>query len=174
MTWFAIRTKPQKERITARDLDRRAIEVFYPHVRVRRNRKKRGVTIVEWVERPYYPRYLFANTCRDNIRIINGMASVTRVVSFGDEEPIPIPDALMALLAAGARKGGLMGARDEVARKRFQAAESVRFDPGSPLARLVGKVVEDDGSLDVKVLLQIMGSEREVTAPATALRRIAA
>jgi len=173
MTWFAIFTKPTQERAAARDLGRIAVKAFYPHVKVRRNRKKRGVTIVEWVERPYYPRYVFANTCLGNIWGINEMASVITVVSFNGT-PIAIPDPVMALLAAGANEKGLMGARDEVTRKRFEAAETVRFDPGSPLACLVGRIVEDDGSRDVKVLLTMMGSEREVKAPATALQSLAA
>lgn len=164
MKWFAVQTRPQREKAAALELRRNGLTVFYAWDRVRRNRKRGRIKVTEWIEKPHFPGYVFARVGLGDVYRVNQAVNVLRIVSFRGA-PIAIPDPVMAVIMAGANAEGLMGARDLVARKRFEAAQHVKFKPDGPLAGLMARVLNDDGKT-VRVLVTMLGSEREIaTSP---------
>jgi transcription antitermination factor NusG len=130
--------------------------------------------VTQWLAEPYYPRYLFADCSLSDIHKINANRYVSRVVQFG-EKPSIIPDDVMTIIMAGGRSDGLMGSKDEIARARFKAAETVKFVHGSPMAGVIARIIADDGQRDVQVLvMNLMGADREMKVPASSLELVTA
>lgn len=130
-----------REEAAADDLRRRGFAVFYAWDRVRRNRRRGRNVITEWVRRAHFPGYVFVEALPVDLWRVLSASGVLRVVSF-DGAPVAIPEPAMSAIMAGADPDGRMGARDEVARKRFEAAQRVRFKADGPLAGLLATVFE--------------------------------
>lgn len=170
MIWCAVQCHGSFERFANRALRSIGLYTFYPVERLTRYRGRGFRRITETIERAYYPRYLFAlmNPDRDWPRI-NRAFGVVRVLAYGGA-PIAIPGDAMRLIMTGADERGVMGSRDLVSRKRFEAASKVKFRPGSPFVGFVAEVVRDDGGTrDVQMLLSIFGAPTHVSAPASSL-----
>jgi len=93
VSWYAIRSKPNKEEFLARQLDSYGIEMFYPRIRVTPvNPRARKVV-------PYFPNYLFVHLDLDvtNISALRWMPGASGLVSF-DGEPASVPDLLIGAL----------------------------------------------------------------------------
>lgn len=171
--WFAVMTHPRRERAAAQEVNALELRSFYPWVKVRKNRRRGRQVITEWIEEPYYPRYVFADCRLDDIHKVNAIRYVSRVVAFGNK-PASIPDGIMRVIMAGASSAGMMGSKDEVSRQRFEAAQQVKFVSGSPMQGVLARILKDQGARDVQVLLSMMGSERELTVPASSIEAVAA
>ena len=93
LSWYAMRSKPNKESFLASQLQSNEVEVFFPVLRVKpvnpRSRK----------ERPYFPNYLFVHVDLDEVNIsdLRWMPGASGLVSF-DGAPASVPDALIATL----------------------------------------------------------------------------
>ncbi len=57
--WYAVRAKPRKEEAAAAKLARAGYWPWYAFDRVRRRRRRGNVYVVEWVNQPHYPGYVF-------------------------------------------------------------------------------------------------------------------
>lgn len=91
--WYAVRSKPSKEVMAARLLDRANIEVYVPQAKLYRGGTKRPVLA------PFFPGYLFcrfapASPAPNLVRYTYG---VLYIVGAG-EEIWPVPDDLIASL----------------------------------------------------------------------------
>lgn len=161
--WYAVHTRAQMEERAFVELKRLGLDVFYPFTRVRRRRRKAGTTtmIVEWVDRPFFSRYLFVGLDHEGqIGIVNAEATVSTIVTLGGV-PMRIPEIIIDRLMALTDDRGLVGAVDLTARPLLTAGTEVRLKSDHPLAGVVGEVVRDAGS-EVVVLLQMLGAAREV------------
>jgi transcription antitermination factor NusG len=173
MTWFAVMTHPKRERAASLEIKSLELGAFYPWTKVRRNRRRGRDAVTEWIEVPYYPRYVFADCRLDDIHRVNDIRYVSRVVAFGGK-PVSVPDPVMQIIMAGANVEGLMGSKDHVSRERFRVAEQVKFSAGTPMAGVIARILHDDGQRDVSVLVMgLMGSDRELRVPAASLERAA-
>ena len=79
--WYLIYAKPRQEKTAVDNLLRQAYEVYFPQIRVTRNRNSvRKVTI-----EPLFPRYLFIrlDAHTDNWAPIRSTMGVTALVRFG-------------------------------------------------------------------------------------------
>jgi transcription antitermination factor NusG len=170
--WFAIMAHPRREQDASREVKSLGLVTFYPWIRVRKNRRQGKQVVTQWLAEPYYPRYLFADCLLDDVHRVNDIRYVSRVVSFGGK-PASIPAPVMSVIMAGANSEGLMGSKDQVSRARFEAAEKVSFVSESPLRDVIARILKDDGGTDVQVLVMMMGSEREMTVPASSLKQAA-
>jgi transcriptional antiterminator RfaH len=92
--WYAVHTKPRKERQVRCYLESRGIEAYLPTLPVPSRRRPR-----EAREEPFLARYLFAHLDLRSVPLssINWSPGVNRVVSFGGE-PAVVPDAVIAWL----------------------------------------------------------------------------
>jgi len=93
ISWYAIRSKPNKEDFLAGQLESYGVEIFFPRVRVTPvNPRARKL-------RPYFPSYLFVHVdlAVVNISVLRWMPGASGLVSF-DGDPASVPDVLIAAL----------------------------------------------------------------------------
>jgi transcriptional antiterminator RfaH len=93
VSWYAVRSKPNKEDFLARQLEASKVEVFFPRLRVNPvNPRARKL-------RPFFPNYLFVHVDLDEIKAstLRWMPGASGLVSF-DGQPAPVPDPLIAAL----------------------------------------------------------------------------
>lgn len=93
VSWYAIRSKPNKEDFLAGQLEAYGVEVFYPRIFVKTvNPRARKV-------RPYFPSYLFVHVDLEKVSTstLRWMPGAVSLISF-DGEPAPVPDLLIATI----------------------------------------------------------------------------
>ncbi|MGE5378440.1 MAG: transcription termination/antitermination protein NusG [Bacteroidota bacterium] len=93
VSWYVIRSKPNKEEFLAEQLSSYGIRVFYPRIRVKTvNPRARKL-------KAYFPSYLFVNADLETISIstLHWMPGAVNLVSF-DGEPASVPDMLIAAI----------------------------------------------------------------------------
>ncbi|NWG07465.1 MAG: hypothetical protein HXY35_12350 [Chloroflexi bacterium] len=93
ISWYAVRSKPNKEDFLAGQLDSYGIEVFYPRIHVTPVNPRARKFL------PYFPNYLFVHVDLDvvNISTLRWMPGASGLVSF-DGEPASVPDVLIGTL----------------------------------------------------------------------------
>jgi hypothetical protein len=166
MQWFAATSKPNGERTAYERLCEERVICWYPRHRthvLRHRRDGHSKPTRVWVEKPAYPRYLFLHV--DTDRLWLARRCKVALVRFG-EYPEPIPHPIMDVLRAGSDDTGLLASKIEVARARFQAMQQVRYPEGHPYRDLMVRVIEDDGSDFIRVMLTIFNSTHETTIAA--------
>lgn len=170
-TWHAVMTKAGCEAKADLEIRRLGFMTFYPFEKVRQKRKipNRNAHQIVDVERPLYPRYLFA-LVRDgqSVRPINDAAPVSCIVSTKGA-PLRIPDATITLLMDRCGEDGLYRHRDAVARERLAVGVPVRFLEGGPFYGLVATVAADLGK-SIRVTMQMFGVPMKVTTTLENLR----
>lgn len=162
--WYALHTKPRKERMVRDALVNRGLEVMYPVLPAQR-RSRRSLA-----EAPFFPRYLFARLDFDVIPLssINWMQGMTGVVCFGGE-PTVVADEVIRWLRArveeaarGDYHGGLPlvpEARMRVVAGPLKGMEAI-FDRRVP------------GEERARVLIQLLGQLRSCEIPLSWLEQI--
>jgi len=144
--WYALYTKPKKERQVNTLLKGQGIETYLPTVRRKVRRRDRPDRIV------YFPCYLFARidfkaTPRSSIAWMPG---VRRIVSLG-EQPAAVADEIVELIRER------LGEIEEVAYGRLRKGDRVRIRSG-PLRDLEAIFDAPLSSADrVRILLDVMG-----------------
>jgi transcription antitermination factor NusG len=152
--WYALRSKPRKEEVVWKQIRSQGFEVYYPRLRVNpvnpRSRKLR----------PYFPGYLFVFADLDDVgvSVFQWMPHSIGLVSFGGE-PAAVPENLIHALrkrvdeisaAGGEIFDGLHpGDVVRISEGPFRGYEAI-FDARLP------------GSERVRVLLELLGSQRRV------------
>lgn len=92
-SWYAMRSKPNKEDFLAGQLQAHGVEVYFPVLRMKPvNPRARKV-------RAYFPNYLFVHVNLDvvNVSDLRWMPGASGLVSF-DGMPASVPDSLIAAL----------------------------------------------------------------------------
>ena len=122
LSWYAMRSKLNKENFLADQLQAHGVEVFFPTLRVNPvNPRARKV-------RSYFPNYLFVHVDLDAINVsdLRWMPGASGLVSF-DGEPASVPD----LLIAGIKKQvELFNETMKDQQKNFQHGDSVLIQEG--------------------------------------------
>lgn len=93
VSWYVIRSKPNKEEFLAGQLSAYGVKVFYPRIRVKTvNPRARKL-------KAYFPSYLFVNVDLEVVGIstLHWMPGAVNLVSF-DGEPAPVPDLLISAI----------------------------------------------------------------------------
>ena len=93
LSWYVIRSKPNKEEFLAGQLRAQGLEFYYPVLYVKPvNPRSRKI-------RPYFPSYLFVHVDLDliNVSDLKWTPGASGLVSF-DGEPAPVPDLLVDTL----------------------------------------------------------------------------
>jgi transcriptional antiterminator RfaH len=144
--WYALYTKPKKERQVDALLREQGIETYLPTVQRKARRRDRPDRVV------YFPCYLFArldlgDTPRSSIAWMPG---VRHIVSFG-ERPAAVADEIVELL-----RGRLEGI-EETGYGDLKQGDRVRITSG-PLRELEAIFDQPLSAADrVRVLLDVMG-----------------
>jgi len=153
--WYVVQTQQRREAQAARELANQAFEVFLP----RYQKKCRHTRKVTLVATPLFPNYLFVrlDPQRQRWRSINGTRGVIRVIASQDG-PIPVPDALIAILHTRLDPQGFVTMS---LRPDFVPGDAIRIRSGS-FAEAVGLF---DGFRDhdrIAVLLELLGGRVRV------------
>lgn len=154
LKWYALRSKPRKEEVVWRQVTTGGYEVYYPRIRVHpvnpRSRKFRA----------YFPGYLFVSVDLEDVglSVFKWMPHTLGLVSFGGE-PAIVPENLVHAIrkrveeineAGGEVFDGLKsGDKVTISDGPFEGYEAI-FDARLP------------GSVRVRVLLELLGSQRQV------------
>jgi len=118
--WYALYTKPHKERHVSSFLQSRGFETYLPTIQVRKN----GTRKTE----PFFSCYLFVRLNPDaGLSSVRWTPGLRRIVSFGDEPPV-VPDHAISLIQ---RRVAEMGELD-YSGSRFQPGDRLRIT-GGPL-----------------------------------------
>lgn len=153
--WYATFTLPQNEKSVVRHLDLREVESFLPTydtVRVWRNRQRVKITL------PLFPTYLFVRIGRAERRRVLECPGVLQIVGT-HREPLPLPDAEIALL------------RDGVERKRVEpfrelvVGERVRIKQGV-MKGVEGTLVRKHPSLRFVLTIQMINQHASIQVDA--------
>jgi transcription antitermination factor NusG len=174
MKWYAVMTAPRAEELANRNLKRLGFWTFYPHQRVRRRRKRANLDqyLVEWVNMPYYSRYLFLGLRPgEGLYRVNQADGVATVVYSG-ETPLEVPQPIMEQIIAMADDNGQVGTRDETGRRRFVPGQYVRVLDKSPLEGLSAQIALDNGK-EIRLWVSMLGGKRQVAVAPDAVAEIA-
>lgn len=166
--WWAVRTRTQREEKANTDLKRAGFSTFYPIRKIRRLRARKHGHVAEWVQRPFFPGWLFVEAKGDALHLVLGLDAVAGIASMGSD-PVAVPVQFMSALIACADVAGIVSKVDCI----FERGEAVEFRSDVSLAGLRARVVQDDGSDRVRVLVDMLGGEREMIVSAGFLRKTA-
>lgn len=158
--WFVVQSQPRKEMYAGANLERQGFKAYVPRLRqTKRHARKTWTGLV-----PLFPRYLFVSLdlAHDRWRSVSVTYGVTCIVSAGSW-PLPAPTALVEDLIAVSRRFGVIDLSPTL-----RPGEQVRFLTG-PFADVVGRLVELDAAGRARVLLELLGAQREITVTSTQL-----
>jgi transcriptional antiterminator RfaH len=147
MPWYAIQTKPNKERSVQAALDQAGLEVYWPRIR----RPLRRGNSPSWREAALFPGYVFARFefARDYARL-RWQPGLVRVVMSGTT-PLAISEATLASV----REIEKEGIRHLLRPVRLKPGARVRVVQG-PFAGFEGQVSMTFRSGDrVRILLEL-------------------
>lgn len=147
-SWYAMRSKPNKEDFLAGQLQAHEIEVYFPVLRVNpvnpRARKARA----------YFPNYLFVHVDLDavNVSDLRWMPGASGLVSF-DGIPASVPDSLIAALKKQIDEHDAT-MRDQ--KKNFRRGDRVRIQDGPFAGYEAVFDTQISGQDRVRVLLSLL------------------
>lgn len=158
--WYALRSKARKEEVVWRQVRTQGFDVFYPRLRVQ------PVNPRAWKLKPYFPGYMFVNVDIEQVGLsaFQWMPHAMGIVCFGDE-PAIVPENLVHAIkrrvdeisaAGGELFDGLQKGDSVVISDGPFAGYEAIFDTRVP------------GSERVRVLLQLLNSQRQVPLELTA------
>ena len=122
ISWYAMKSKPNKENFLAGQLESHGVEVFFPRLRVTPvNPRSRKLL-------PYFPNYLFVHVDLDevNVSTLRWMPGASGLVSF-DGEPASVPDFL---IVAVQRQVDLLNASSRDLTSNLQPGDSITIQDG--------------------------------------------
>ena len=152
LSWYAMRSKPNKEDFLAGQLRAHGIDVFFPVLHVKPvNPRARKV-------RAYFPNYLFVHVDLDavNVSDLHWMPGASGLVSFGGA-PAAVPDHLIAALRKQVEQYNVTFHEQ---REKFKQGEKVVIERG-PFAGYEALFdIHVSGQDRVRILLSLLQSRQ--------------
>jgi len=152
--WYALRCKPRKEDVVWRQVQNQGIVSYYPRLKVipvnPRSRK----------QKPYFPGYLFVQVDLDQIgnSTFQWMPHTLGLVSFGGE-PAVVPENLLHEIRI--RVDQINAAGGEIF-EDLRTGDTVKISEGPFSGYQAIFDTRLPGSVRVRVLLELLGSHRQV------------
>lgn len=100
--WYTIHTKPHQEKVAELNIRSLGIETLYPKIKKEKiiRRKKRDLVL------PLFPGYLFAYfNLETHYRMVHYAGGVNKVVSFGDQPPMPVDNQVIEAINDRMKEG---------------------------------------------------------------------
>jgi transcriptional antiterminator RfaH len=169
MNWHCFITRPRAEKAACEAIRDLGFLVYLPLEKsIRRRWNGKAVA----VEHALFPRYGFVqfNMLGDPWGEIAHANGVMDVLRRGDGLPNPVPDDAIKML----RMAHDLGLFDHTKPKPFEfpkAGMRVKIAIG-PFEGFIGRIARARSADRIKVLLQWLGAEREVTVPLAALEQV--
>ena len=162
--WYVAQLKPNGFARAVANLTRQGFDTFMPM----QNRTIRHARQLKNVTRPVFPGYLFVQFGADRAdwRKINSTFGVSRLISFNERQPAPVPTDLIAGLRARCNERDILQPLRDL-----KKGEQVRLLSGA-FADFVGEVETLMGDESVRVLLEIMGQSTRLDLPLGQVDRV--
>lgn len=161
LLWYCVRAKPKQEGLATRLLRQElGLEVFCPKIRFKRARS----TGVAWVQEAMFPGYLFVRFIYPQLhRRIASISGIAKTLSFGGR-PCVLDDSIIEDLRMHVADGEIIEVTSDI-----KAGEEVKVIEGPFLGvrALVTRLLPAHDR--VAILLSLLGQEREVEIPASAI-----
>lgn len=161
--WFAIQSKPGREKEVQKRLSALGIEVFLPWLRARRRRHGRP----QWVLVPLFPGYIFAfldlALSGKTARYVPGVKDFLKFGSHVAEVPQQIVDELRERCPGGVA---------QIDPLRLTPGQIIRIQEGpfAGVEAIFERTLKD--SERVAVLLDILGRQTKLELPAEAIEKL--
>ncbi len=158
--WFAVRTKPRQEQYAKEQFSRQGFEVYLPQTLVLiSHARKKG-----WVERPFFPGYMFLNLAIDEQRwsSIASTYGAVGAVSFGTQYP-SIPNEVINTLKAHENEQGVILCESRPS-EPFRPEQKIRVICG-PMRDLEGIFQVMGGKDRVLILMELLNRTISVRLP---------
>lgn len=179
--WYAVHTKPAREKDADTYLRRQGYMTFFPFTREKKFRTVHAASgkrcLIE-VERPLFSRYIFVALRRrsDNLFDVNETYGVSTVVSIGGE-PLQIPDGVITRLMSLTDADGLVAPKPKEHWFKGKPGDTVEMKDEAPYYGLMAElasVADVDRKDEITIFVELLGAKREVTASATAVAKVIA
>lgn len=161
--WYVIQCKGGESFRAAEHLGNQQFEVFHPVLQVQKKRRDKLV----WIDEPLFPYYVFIrlSTLASNWRPIRSTRGVLKLLTFGDNLPLPVSDELIATL----RDHGSCDDQSAV-HVYFRAGDMVDIIDG-PFKNLQAVFERHKGEERAIVLLNMLHKPQRLEVPVAQLRR---
>ncbi len=158
--WFAIRTKPRQEYYAREQFNRQGFEVYLPQTLVLiSHARKKG-----WVERPFFPGYVFLNLSIDEQRWSTFASTYGAIgaVHFGSHYP-SIPNEVIKALKTRENEQGVILCESRPS-EPFHEEQKIRIIDG-PMRDLEGVFQCMSGEDRVLILMDLLNRTISVRLP---------
>lgn len=157
-SWYAVATKPRCEAQAEEHLRRQGYDCLFPRVR----RVHRSAAGLKARVEALFPNYLFlrADTDRQSLAPVRSTRGALGLVRFG-MEPARVPESVITRILARVDAGDGLVRLDAPA---LDPGSKVRVTTG-PLSGWEGVFLAGEGADRVRLLLELLGSVREVVLP---------
>ncbi len=150
--WFALHTKPRREKFAVTNVSTLGIESFLPRL------KAEGLVdgVARTTIKPLFPGYFFARfRPEDSLESVERSRGILHVVSSG-RFPIPVEDEIVRDIQIRAGEDGLI----RISRQDFKSGDRISIQAG-PLEGMMGRVERElhDGKR-VAILLETLWHSR--------------
>jgi len=159
--WFVIRSKPRKEELATKSLERRGIATFCPRIR-----EPLGLTN-DWTTVPLFPGYLFIQVVlHAAYHSVIWTPGIKGFVSFG-EIPTAIAPGIVNFLRQRTGADGIINPD-----RSFRAGDRVRIKRGpfAGLVAIIEKPCPERGR--IRVLMDFLRQGTSVEIPLAAVGRV--
>ena len=165
--WFTVVTKPRKEQIALKHLQRQDFECFLP---MAENPYQRRSKIHRQIIEPLFPRYLFLKAIAEsqNLAPVRSTRGVISMVRFGTELAVIPEHIINAIKQRISPDTGLI----KIQPIPIRTGDKVRVFDG-PLAGLNGIVQEKNSEHRTIILLELLGRPTKVQVETKLLQRTA-
>ncbi|MCP4700028.1 MAG: transcription/translation regulatory transformer protein RfaH [Gammaproteobacteria bacterium] len=155
--WYAIQTRVRQEQIAVENLSRQGYCCYFPRIKQWRKRRGKRYLVIE----AFFPGYLFVSLdpYHANTAPIRSTRGVRGLVRFG-QQLHPVPDEVIVSLKQRTDAEDVI----ELEPVDFKSGQEVRIEKG-PLAGLTAIFQEKNGEERAILLLNLLGSERQVDIP---------
>jgi transcription elongation factor/antiterminator RfaH len=155
--WYVAAAQPHRETFAQLNLQRQGISTFVP---MRRKTIRRSRRFVE-VAAPLFPGYLFISIDPkpETVRAVNGTRGVKNLLQFSGR-PAHLPGGFVETLKLNLEDEGTVSMRGFL-----HCGDKVEIASG-PFARQVGELMSMDDRGRVRVLLQLLSMQVEVSTRA--------
>lgn len=165
MPWYAVHTNARAEWLAHTELRRQGYETLYLHYLAAVSHGRRSIV----VNRPYYPRYLFALVdVGQSVYAVNKTQGVSTVVYAG-ADPLEIPERVIAEQRTKGDRNGLVKLTGEERhdRERIASGAEVKLLSGT-FAGFAATVALDEGK-ELRVWLNLLNRRVAATVPESAV-----
>lgn len=160
--WYVVQLKPNAEAIAKRNLLRQNIEIYAPYEEITSKKAQKLTTI----KKSLFPGYLFVSFDHTLVRwgTVNSTMGVNRMISFTENRPAQVPQALIDNLMKRCDRDGKL-----LPPQNLHSGDMVHVTTG-PFAEFIGTVEQIAADQRIWVLMDVLGKGTRVAIKPEHLR----